>query len=301
MMFLGLLFVLHIYPSVEQAYPNQPAFQQPQPSLVPQIRLINSSPSRNLKYAKILQNSTWINADADPIYNKPYIDKNEQRKSPSPHRYLHGGFAGTPLRFSIYFPPKENCKGRLFQPVSAISGSENLVFSSFVVGVNLPRMGAFAFESGAFLVESNQGRMDPLPGADPTIPGYRASAAVARFSRDLAQREYGPHSTYGYVYGSSSGAYKAQACVENTVGLFDGAVPFIAASPVAIPNVFAVSANALRLVSSNYSQIVDAVDPGGSGDIYAGFDNERTKGGTSGGHPNGTPASKLVLISENVH
>jgi hypothetical protein len=52
-------------------------------------------------------------------------------------------------------------------------------------------------------------------------------------------------------------------------------VPFISASPIAIPNVFTVSAHAMRLVGSNYSRIVDASDPGGSGNIYDGFDEEQ--------------------------
>ncbi|KAF2669105.1 hypothetical protein BT63DRAFT_478981 [Microthyrium microscopicum] len=211
----------------------------------------------------------------DPLYTKPHIDKDEWRDKPVRHRYVHGIFNGTDLRFSFYLPPKEIYKGRFFQPVSAISGSENVVFATFVVGVDLPDMGLFGFDSGAAMVESNQGRLDPLPGSDPTIPGYRGSAATARFAREVMQKMYGPHRTYGYVYGGSGGAYKAQACSESTSGIWDGSVPFIAASPVAIPNVFTVLMHAMRIIGDDYEKIVDAADVGGSGDIYAGLNTEK--------------------------
>jgi len=44
----------------------------------------------------------------------------------------------------------------------------------------------FVFDSGAYFVESNLGRKDMFPGDDPTIAGYRTSAAVAKYSRVLA-------------------------------------------------------------------------------------------------------------------
>jgi hypothetical protein len=179
------------------------------------------------------------------------------------------------LKFSIYFPPKENYKGRFFQPISAISGSETWSFRHlsltliFLIWENLllnPAHSSLKAIKGAKML---------YPGKDATIPGYRASAAVARFAREMAQKEYGTHRTYGYVYGGSGGASKAQACVENTVGIWQGAVLFISASPIAIPNVFTVSAHAMRLLGNNYSRIVDAVDPGGSGNMYDGFDEEQ--------------------------
>jgi hypothetical protein len=44
----------------------------------------------------------------------------------------------------------------------------------------------FAFDSGAYMVESNLGSLTPYPGDDPTITGFRASAAAAQHSRLLA-------------------------------------------------------------------------------------------------------------------
>src|SRR5947207_903501 len=60
----------------------------------------------------------------------------------------------------------------------------------------------FAVASGGYLVESNLGRFRrALRGEDSTVAGYRASAAVATYSRVLAADMYGEHRPYGYVFG----------------------------------------------------------------------------------------------------
>src|SRR5688572_5675983 len=111
----------------------------------------------------------------DPMYDKPYIDVDEWRDEPGRHRYVHGGFEGTDLRFSYYFPPAEQYDGRFFQPVLAVSGTEHAFGSGMLTGMGASV--AFAIDSGAYMVESNLGRLTPYPGDDPTITGYRASAA----------------------------------------------------------------------------------------------------------------------------
>jgi hypothetical protein len=55
---------------------------------------------------------------ADPLLKEPYVDTDEWRETPIRHRYIHGGFNGTPARFSIYFPPKDRYHGRFFQHVT---------------------------------------------------------------------------------------------------------------------------------------------------------------------------------------
>ena len=48
-----------------------------------------------------------VTADSiDPQFNEPYVEVNELRNEPVPHRYVHGGFKGTDARFSFYFPPR---------------------------------------------------------------------------------------------------------------------------------------------------------------------------------------------------
>jgi hypothetical protein len=210
----------------------------------------------------------------DPFFKTPYIDKDEWRETPIRHRYVHGGYNGTQLRFSFYFPPKDVYKGRFFQALPAVSGREDVVFQPVTLGAVIADIAPFAFETGGYVVESNQGSLDMYPGVDQTVVGYRASAAAAQFSRALAVQMYGGGRPYGYVFGGSGGGYKTLACIESTT-VWDGAAPFIIGSPVSIPNVFTVQAHAMRILSSKFPQIVDALEPGGSGDMYAGLNQEQ--------------------------
>ena len=212
---------------------------------------------------------------ADPLFKEVFVDVDEWRDEPVRHRYVHGGFNDTDARFSIYFPPEEKYEGRFFQYILPVTGNEHAVTMpeyadpSYSIG--------FAVDSGAYLVESNGGKVDFLPTDDPAISLWRTSAAVAEHSRILANEYYpkrGPHRPYGYAWGGSGGAFKTLACIESTDGVWDGVVPFIHATPVALPNDFTVQAHAMRLLRDKLPAIVDAVDPGGSGDLYAGLDED---------------------------
>lgn len=207
----------------------------------------------------------------DALYVEPFIDVDEQRDEPEPHRYVHGGFVGTDLRFSIYLPPADRYEGRFLQPVMHIAGDENVAPRGELAGLGTHAI-EFAFASGGYLVESNQG--STLMMGPPDITGFRASAAAAQYSRILAAEMYGDHRPYGYVFGGSGGAYKTMACYENTTDVWDGAVPFIHGSHQSMPNVFTVQAHAFRLLDGVFDQIVDAVEPGG-GDMYDGLDDEQ--------------------------
>jgi hypothetical protein len=203
-------------------------------------------------------------AAGDSPYKQPFVDVDEWRDTPVHHRYVHGGFKGTDLLFSMYFPPKEQYQGRFFQPLQAVSGSENsapmAMYQASGVG--------FALASGGYLVESNQGAKNMFGGDS------RANAAVAQYSRVLAADMYGKHRPYGYVYGGSGGAFKTIGCVETQPGVWDGSIPFVHGSPVAIPNVFTVQAHAMRVLNGKFPQIVDTIEPGGGGDMYAGLNGE---------------------------
>lgn len=207
----------------------------------------------------------------DPLFSKPFIDQDEWRNEPIRYRYVHGGFADTDLRFSMYFPPAERYTGRFFHPLMHIAGEENAAPKGRLAGLDGDSIG-FAAASGGYLVESNMGSRLMLGPGD--IVGFRASAATAQYSRILAAQMYGQHRPYGYVYGGSGGAFKTFSCIENTTGIWDGAVPFIHGSPVSLPNVFTVQAHALRVLEGKFDQIVDAIDAGGSGDMYAGLNAE---------------------------
>src|SRR5205085_2888541 len=128
----------------------------------------------------------------------------------------------------------------------------------------------FAFASGGYFLITNEGGMAALR-TDPTLGAYRANAAAAQYSRVLAARMYGPHRPWGYAYGGSGGAFRTIGGFENTTGVWDGAVPYVVGSPQAIPNVFTVRLLALRVLKDKFPAIVDAMEPGGSGNIYSGL------------------------------
>jgi hypothetical protein len=208
----------------------------------------------------------------DATFGPAYVDIDEWRDEPVRHRYVLGGFEGGDTRFSFYFPPAERYEGRFFQPVLPMSGIE---FAA-TIGVLYGIAGSiqFAVDSGAYLVESNLGRANPFPGPDWSLAGYRASAAVARHGRVLAAEMYGDHRAYGYIFGGSGGSLKTLACFEGAPDVWDGAVPFVMGIPQSMPNTFSSQALAMRILRERFPQIVDATEPGGSGDIYAGLSVE---------------------------
>jgi hypothetical protein len=211
----------------------------------------------------------------EAAFDAPYIDIDEWREEPIRHRYVHGGFEGTDTRFSMHFPPAERYQGRFFQPLMPVSGSEHAAATGVLTGMaGIGGHVGFAGSNGAILVESNLGRTDPFPGNDPGLTMWKASAATARYCRVLAAEMYGDHRAYGYVFGGSGGAFKTISCVEHEIGLWDGALPYVHAHPMALPNVFTIQSHAMRILWDKFPQIVDAIEPGGSGDMYAGLTTE---------------------------
>lgn len=210
----------------------------------------------------------------DTLFKSPFIDVDEIRENPVRHRYVHGGFSGTETRFSFCFPPKETYQGRFFQYITPFPDNEYL--SQNATGEE-DKIG-FAISSGAYFIETNGGgRVDfAKPGflSDPTIGAFRANAATAAFSRVVAMQIFGGNRPFGYAFGGSGGAYRTIGSIENTEDVWDGVVPYVLGSPMAIPNVFSVRMNAMRILHDKLPQIMDAVDAGGSGDMYAGLNEE---------------------------
>ncbi|HVQ63107.1 MAG TPA: hypothetical protein VMT78_01160 [Terriglobia bacterium] len=210
----------------------------------------------------------------DPRFNDPYVDIDEQRNTPVPHRYIHGGFKGTDARFSFYFPPREQYQGRFFQNTHQLLNSEN----------GPPGNIGFAVASGAYYVQTNIGGVERATTTeqavfgklDPTVGGYRVNAEAAKFSRIKASEIYGNRRHYGYLYGGSGGAFQTISSAENTVGVWDGFAPYVMGSPNAIPGVLTVRIHALRVLKNRdkFPAIMDAIDPGGSRDPYAGLNEE---------------------------
>ena len=235
----------------------------------------------------------FVTADSvDPRFNQPYIDIREWREEPmdapvfaggittqqggaapfkARHLYVHGGFTDTDAKFSFCFPPEEEYQGRFFQATHQLLAGEEAT----------ARNVAFALASGGYSVQTNMGGSDNPRSAeggrgqaDTTIRGYRVNAEAAKFSRTVAAEIYGRHRTYGYLYGGSGGAYQTITSAEMTTGVWDGYVPYVMGSPQSIPNCFTVRVNALRILKGKWPSIIDAIEPGGSGDPSAGLDDE---------------------------
>jgi hypothetical protein len=230
----------------------------------------------------------------DRLFTEPYVDVREWRDEPANaqvfpgsvttqggggtpikarHFYVHGGFTGTDARFSFCFPPEADYRGRFFHATHQLLAGEEAT----------PRNIAFALDSGGYSVQTNMGGANNPRTAegsaagrrfDTTIRGYRVNAAAAKFSRVVAAEIYGAHRTYGYLYGGSGGAYQTLTSAEMTSGVWDGFVPYVMGSPQSIPNCFTVRVNALRVLKDKWASIIDAIEPGGSGDPYAGLDDE---------------------------
>ena len=208
----------------------------------------------------------------DDEFSEPYVDVDEWRDLPVRHRYVHGGFAETETRFSIYLPPPELYGGRFFQHITPVPDSELLAQTATGEEDKI----GFSIASGAYFLETNGGGTSGSPGSsvDPTIAAYRANAASAQHSRVVAAEMYGEHRPYGYAYGGSGGGFRTIGGAENTTGVWDGFVPYVIGSPMAIPNVFCVRMHAQRILRHRLDQIVDAVEPGGSGAMYEELDPE---------------------------
>ncbi|MDX3798272.1 Tat pathway signal sequence domain protein [Streptomyces sp. AK04-3B] len=190
----------------------------------------------------------WVTADCDdPTYSQPVIDSETDLTTPVPHRKVSGHFDGTDKKFNLYLPPKGQWRGRFFHKVYPLT-DENAADQDI----------AFGADSGAYVVQANGGT------------GYRVDAAAAKFSRTYAAKYYGTsRKIYGYVWGGSGGSFQTIGAIENTQGVWDGAVPFIPGTPYSIPSSFTVRALARLVLRDKAPRIADAVRPGGSGRPFA--------------------------------
>lgn len=190
----------------------------------------------------------WVTPDCDdPAYSQPVIDSETDVTSPVPHRKVSGHFDGTDKKFNLYLPPKGQWEGRFFHKVYPLT-DENAADHDI----------AFGADSGAYVVQTNGGT------------GYRVDAAAAKFSRTYAAKYYGSsRKIHGYIWGGSGGSYQTIGAIENTEGVWDGAVPFVPGTPYSIPSSFTVRALARLVLWDKAPRIADAVRPGGSGRPFA--------------------------------
>jgi len=221
---------------------------------------------------KNMKEEELYNPEEDDYFNMPYTDLEEWRDLPIRHYYVHGGFKGTDIdgenevRFCFYFPEKEKYEGRFYQYLSPAPEDEHE--SEHLTGEDDKI--SFALTHGAYYVVSNQGGFVPAMGKRL----YRASSNTALYSRKIAEKVYGTEERpFGYVFGGSGGSFKTMSCIESTKDVWDGAVPYVLANPMATPNVFCPRVRAMRVLREDgLKKVVDAMEPGGSGDIFEGLD-----------------------------
>ncbi|MFD0695928.1 PKD domain-containing protein [Paenibacillus sp. GCM10027628] len=213
---------------------------------------ITAAPSQPECAPQVVGGPVWVTADCvDPLYNRPIIDSQIDLTTPVPHHKVSGHFEGTDKRFNFYFPPKSQWEGRFYNLVYPLQ-DENATDETI----------SFGADSGAYTVQTN--------GAG----GYRVDAAAAKYSKTVAASYYDSSKRiYGYIYGGSGGSYQTIGAIENSIGVWDGAVPFIPGVPTSIPNTFFARAFARFVLEDKAPQISDAVSPGGSGNPYAGLND----------------------------
>jgi hypothetical protein len=224
----------------------------------------------------------------DNFFGTPYIDRDEWREEPFPHRNIHGGFAGCDTRFNFYFPSKEFYKGRMFQPIEGAHAGHEDAF----IGLQGQIIGGLPMTArlGGYMVESNSGHIgdtiDQKAGEDPTLYGHRASIETARLSKFIAKQVYGEAPQYSYVWGGSGGGRRSPLCFEYGEDVYQGALPFMGGGAIAEfgtkdrirseqPVHFGSMFNVQRLLGDQIAQVIDAMQPGGSGNPFEGLDTHQ--------------------------
>ncbi|EXA29790.1 hypothetical protein FOVG_18774 [Fusarium oxysporum f. sp. pisi HDV247] len=182
----------------------------------------------------------------DPLYSQPIIDNETHETLPLPHLRISGHFEGTTVDFNIYFP-ENGWKGRFFQLVYPL---QNSTASDREIG--------FGADSGGYTVRASG------------LPTYRGDAAAAKVGMMIAREYYKPRDKriHGYIYGGSGGSLVTVGALENTVGIWSGALTLVQAVPVSINN-WSIRALAGLVLQNKSAEIEDALRPGGSGDVYS--------------------------------
>jgi len=224
-------------------------------------------------------------AVADTYFGTPYIDRDEWREKPYPHRNIHGGFADTDTRFTFYFPAIEEWQGRMYHPIEGAHAGHEEAFAG-MMGQLLGGLPMIA-RLGGYMMESNSGHIgddiDPRAGDDPTLYGHRAGVETARFSKHVCRQVYGREPAFSYVWGGSGGGRRSPLHLEYGGGVYDGALPFMGGGDIAEhgttarvrseqPVHFGAMFNVQRLLAGEkLDRVIDAMQPGGSGNPFEGL------------------------------
>jgi hypothetical protein len=208
-------------------------------------------------------------------FGVPFIDVDEWRDAPRRHRYIHGGFEGTHTRFSLYLPPAELYQGRMFQFLSGGQGGDEHSLPVGMFGAGAPVFDLCFENLGGYMVESNQGHFidEGNTGVSGDVELFIASAETGIYSKVLAERMYGSEPHHSYVWGGSGGGLRSIACIENRPDVWDGAAPSLIGEGSGSPLPSALAYWWLYCRDKR-AEIIDATEPGGSGDPFASLDHD---------------------------
>jgi hypothetical protein len=187
----------------------------------------------------------------DPLYSEPIIDfEDDYSIDDFDIHAVHGHFQSesNAINFTIHLPTLDRFENRFFQ----------LVYPIPLLIIETDELVRFGADSGGYIVSVS------------SLIGYRHEAAAAKFSRQVAADYYNinPESINGYIFGGSGGSYQTLGALENTFGVWQGAVPYIQAIPTSNPLAGTSAAFGLLVLGDQRSDVIDALQPGGS-DPYA--------------------------------
>jgi hypothetical protein len=153
-------------------------------------------------------------------------------------------------------------------------GDENSLVGGFV-GFD------WAFETvfdelGGYLVESNQGHFadEGTTGLSDEVELFGASAETGIYSKSVAEEMYGSAPHHSYVWGGSGGGLRSLCCIENRPDVWEGDVSFVIGDVSASASSWTVMYWWLYCRDKR-ADIIDATEPGGSGDPFATLDHDQ--------------------------
>ncbi|MEJ6009570.1 PKD domain-containing protein [Novosphingobium aquae] len=228
---------------------------------------------------QLLINATCV----DPDYNEKtfVIDKTEQLtfQLPDggplvPYTQITGHFPATKTpvqlpagviqsptlfeqKYVLRFPAKEFFKHRSFEQQHPSGG-----------GMVDNRM---AFVNGAMSINWVS------PSVVNAVATFRHQAAATKVAKGIARRLYDDdRKIYSYFWGCSGGGIVSMAAAENTTGVWDG-VQVQCTGPYGVSTYHSFQWQAqytFGIPKAKRDAIAEAAMPGGTGDIYAGLDND---------------------------
>ena len=228
----------------------------------------------------------------DDSFTEPSVDIDEWRDAPVRHRYVHGGFAKTDTLFSIYLPPPEQYEGRFFQHITPVPDSE----TSGSRSDRRAGQDRLLDRERRVLPGDERRRQVGQSGVDGgphhrRVPGQRRRGAVlAASSRRRCTATTDPTGTPTGAAAAGT-ARSAEPRTPPASGTASSRTSSVRRWPSRTCSPFACTPSGCY--DTSFDQIVDAVEPGGSGDMFEGLDARGARG-PHRGDPDGLPATLVV-------